>query len=358
MKILFIIHAITGGGAERVMVTLINSLCQRGYDISLLTDLDEPFAYDLDKRVELMSIHRSCPKGLKGIKRRLWGYTIIREAAKASKCDVVVSFLVEMNCAVILSLLGTGIPVICSEHSNVLRSYNKNVLFKRNILYHLASAITVLTHHDYNIWRRKFRNCVRMPNPCNLVDSHDVRPRNKTVLAVGRVNQWDIKGFDILIRAWGNLCHLFNDWQLQIAGNYDETSRAILDDIIKESKSNNVVFLGFRKDVEDLMDMSSIFCLSSRVEGLPMALIEAMDRGCCCVAFDCATGPKEIIKNGESGLLAKANDVGDLSEKLKMVLSDQILRNRLSTKAPFSVKQYASDKVTDRWEVLLGKIMK
>lgn len=358
MKLLFIIHALTGGGAERVMVTLMNKLCQRGYDIALLTDLDEPFAYEVDDRVELVNIHRPCPNNLRGIRRRFWGYSVIREVAKESQCDVVVSFLVEMNCAVILSLLGTGIPVICSEHSNVLRSYPKMVIFKRNLLYRLANVVTVLTHHDYKLWKRKFKNCVRMPNPCDLTSNNSNHERNRTILAVGRVNQWDIKGFDNLIRAWGKICQSFPDWKLQIVGYYDESSLVELNKVIDDCKAEHIEFLGFRKDIGDLMNNSSIFCLSSRVEGLPMALIEAMDRGCCCVAYDCITGPNEIIKDGYSGLLAKAGSVLDLSIKLDSVLSDKDLRIKLSMNAPSSVEQYSTDSVINRWEILFRKMLK
>lgn len=358
MKVLFVIHAITGGGAERVMATLINNLCQRNYDISLLTNLDIPFAYEIDNRVKLMNINRHCPEDTNGFRRQLWGYHVIRQAANESQCNVVVSFLVDMNCTVILSLLGTGIPVICSEHSNISRAYSYKTIIKRNILYRFANVVTVLTHHDYRLWRNSFSNCVRMPNPCNLIENTSINDRDKIVLAVGRVNQWDIKGFDNLIRAWGNVCHRHKDWHLKIAGAYDDRSISKLNKIIEESNAINIEFLGFRKDIGELMNKSAVFCLSSRVEGLPMALIEAMDRGCCCVAFDCITGPNEIIKDQKSGLLVQDGNVDDLSKKLNFIISNETKRLTLAKNAPFSVKKYATEKVVGRWEILFKKICK
>lgn len=358
MKILFVIHAITGGGAERVMVTLMNSLCKRNYDVCLLTNLDIPFAYEVDERVELMNLHKPTQNGITGIQGRLWGYHVIRQAAIESLCDVAVSFLVQMNYTVILALLGTGIPVVCCEHSNIQRKYPTSVIIKRNIIYRFAKAVTVLTRHDYILWKNKFRNCVRMPNPCDLIENIATYEREKTVLAVGRVNQWDIKGFDNLIRAWSLVGHRHKEWRLRIAGIYDDNAISVLNKIIEENKAINIDFLGFRKDIGDLMSNSAVFCLSSRVEGLPMALIEAMDRGCCCVAYDCLTGPNEIIINNKSGLLAKAGDIEDLSKKLEIVLSDKTTRLKLASNAPFSVKRYSTVKVTDRWEILLKKIVK
>ena len=352
MKILFIIHALTGGGAERVMVTLMNGLCQRGYDVCLLTNTDVPFAYDVNGEIELFNLHQPCPHGVCGIKKRIWSYYVIREIAKKSKCDVVVSFLTDMNITVILSLLGSGIPLICSEHSNVLRQYSRRVLIRRAILYRFASVITVLTHHDYSCWSKKYPNCVRMPNPSDVNIDVYTGERNKTVLAVGRVNQWNIKGFDNLIRAWSIICQKHSDWRLQIAGDYNEEAKAVLSSIINESGAINIDFLGFRKDISFLMDHSLVYCLSSRVEGLPMALIEAMSRGCCCVAFDVTTGPSEIIRHNYSGLLVENQDIAALSRSLDLVMTNKELRSSLSLNAPNSVKQYDTTKVIDRWEHL------
>ena len=358
MKILFIIHALTGGGAERVMATVMNNLCQRGYEVCLLTNLDIPFAYAIDNRIQLINLNRPCPEDMNFFRRKLWRYYVIRQAAKESKCDMAVSFLVEMNCTTILSLMGSRVPLVCSEHSNVIRKYPRGVMIKRSLLYHFAGVITVLTHHDFKLWRRKYMNCVRMPNPCDLVATVNNHERDNTILAVGRVKQWNIKGFDNLIRAWGQICDNHYDWKLQIAGDYDKASYSTLNQIIVDSKAKNVMFLGFRRDVGDLMDKASVFCLSSRVEGLPMALIEAMNHKCCCVAFDVATGPSEIIRNGVTGLLIKDQDVDSLAKGLELVLSNNSLRHSMSASAPFSVRQYDTIKVIDRWELLISKLLK
>lgn len=358
MKILFIIHALTGGGAERVMATLMNNLCQRGYDICLLTDTETPFAFDIDTRIELINLRQPCPNDIHDIRRKFWGYYIIRKVAKEMECDLAVSFLTEMNCTAALALMGTGIPLICSEHSNVLRQYPKMVLLKRALLYHFPSVITVLTHHDYKLWKNRYRNCVRMPNPCDLLEKAQTAKREKVVLAVGRVKQWEIKGFDNLIRAWAMICHQHQDWQLQIAGDYDEDSINTLKRIIKETDAENVVFLGFRRDIGDLMDRSAVFVLSSRVEGLPMALIEAMNRGCCCVAFDVVTGPREIIRHNYSGLLVENQSIQEMAKTLGKVLSDENMRIYMSKNAPLSVKQYETKTVINRWERLILKVVK
>ena len=159
-----------------------------------------------------------------------------------------------------------------------------------------------------------------MPNPCDTIE--DVTPyneRRKNVLAIGRVNMWQIKGFDILLKSWGMVCSKYPQWTLQIAGATDETSLKVLESVAEKANCTNYEFLGFRHDVKQLMSTSAIFVLSSRTEGLPMVLIEAMNASCCCVASNCETGPSDIIKNKFSGLLAEANNVEDLANKMDEV---------------------------------------
>lgn len=195
-----------------------------------------------------------------------------------------------------------------------------------------------------------------MPNPTSVTEIYkDITNREKIVLAVGTVTSWKIKGFDNLIRCWGKICNNFPNWKLCIAGNYDDYSFQFLQNLSKENQCVNIEFLGFRKDIHELMRTSAIFCLSSRVEGLPMVLIEAMNSSCCCVAFDCITGPREIIKN-KSGLLVKNQDLDDLVDKLSIVMTDEKLREYYASNASGAVKNFSLNRIVDRWEILFDKI--
>ena len=125
-----------------------------------------------------------------------------------------------------------------------------------------------------------------------------------------------------------------------------------------EYNCTNYEFLGFRSDINDLMLSSAVFCLSSRFEGLPMVLIEAMNSGCCCVSFDCFTGPSEIIRNGKNGVLVESQNVIEMAGALRQVMNNETLRHHFSEMAPQSVKQYSSERVLRRWKILFDKILK
>ena len=363
-RILFFIATLAGGGAERVLATLANAFVRQGRQVFIATYSSIESAYDLSPDIQrFVVLDEKAPNTtrwfLSKIRWRWWKFRKIRSITKSVSPDVVISFVTPTNNDVLFSLLGLRIPVVVCEHTNVLRSYSKKTTFYRKLMYPFASAITVLTRHDYNLWKNKYRSVVYMPNPIELAHSDIVScsERKKTVLAVGTVSSWKIKGFDNLLRCWGKLCHSFPDWTLSIVGKGDDESIHYLETIISDCGCDNVAFLGFRKDVRDIMQSSAIFCLSSRFEGLPMVLIEAMEAGCCCVAFDCKTGPKEIIKK-DCGLLVVDQNIEDLANKLSLVMSDGSIRNRYSANAHKSIKEYSLDRIMRRWQILFFKLIK
>ena len=362
MKLLFYIHGITGGGGERVLSTLVNEFSIRGEEVFLATDIHNSFAYDIDKRVKLYDLYDKCNKDygtFSSIKNSVVIRRNIRRIAKKTSPDVIIAFMSALGCSVIVSTIGLKIPIVVSEHTNVSRFLGYSLNIKRKLLYPLANCITVLTRHDEKLWRNKVKNVVYMPNPINLKTLHTSKNnRNKVVLAVGRVNQWEVKGFDNLIFCWSKLCSDFPDWKLQIVGNSDKDASVFLKKMAIENNCQNYEFVGFRKDVDRLMQQSEIFCLSSRTEGLPMALIEAMNAGCCCVSFDVVTGPREIIVANKSGLLAKNQDNEDFVEKLRQVMSDETLRHHLAANAPSSVVKFSTKRIIHRWYILFDKIVK
>lgn len=360
MKILFYIHGITGGGGERVLATLANEFVKCGENVGIATDTKTPFAYQIDSRIVLHDLYEGTNKNSNHI-LKVYNSILVRRnircIAKKEMPDIIVAFMSALGCSVVASTLGLGIPVVVSEHTNVSRKLGRLLDIKRRLFYPLANAVTILTRYDKKLWKNKYGNVVYMPNPVTLKEDKGSLNRDKTILAVGRVNQWEIKGFDNLLRCWSKLCHLHPDWKLKIAGNVDKNALEFLNALANELGCCNYEFLGFRKDVYELMQRSEVFCLSSRMEGLPMALIEAMNAGCCCVSFDVVTGPREIIHHGFSGLIAKDQDNEDLIESLEKVMSDDVLRKRLALNAPRSIMRYSTDRIINRWYILFDIIL-
>src|SRR5690606_31234204 len=99
------------------------------------------------------------------------------------------------------------------------------------------------------------------------------------------------------------------EWVLKVVGGGDKGLDYLNQLAVKYSIKNQIIFTGFRKDVNSIMRESEIFILSSRFEGLPMVLLEAMSQGMACIAYDCKTGPADIIEHGKNGLLINDQDI-------------------------------------------------
>lgn len=357
MKVLFYISSMGGGGAQRVLWSLANYLNSNlGFDVSVATNLSESIAYPFDDNINLIDLERGI-NNKKGISHYIHSIISIKKIYKEVVPDLVISFQRGMNGMVLSSLLCTKAKIICSEHNHYLRKYGVVEDTMKKLFYWRSNAVTVLTRHDLKICKdQKKSNVVYMPNPLRQIMVNSTI-RNKVVLAAGVVDRWETKGFDLLIKAWGKICHKHPEWILQIAGKGSAESMDYLRNIAQCNNCINVEFLGFRTDISTIMQESAVFALSSRFEGLPMALLEAMQAGCCCVSFDCETGPNEIIRDETDGLLVPALDVDKFSAALDKVMSDQTMRENFSSQAQKSIlDKYSEYYVMDRWKILFSKL--
>lgn len=362
MKLLFFINGLTGGGAGRVMAILMNKFVEQGHTIRVVCTASlQSTVYELDPRIQQVNMLSGGPSVnssfFNKIYRHVWKYYAIRKEAQTYNPDIVVSFVRKQNNDVLLALLGTGIKVVIGDHTNVDRKYPVITSVLSNLLYRKASAITMLTQQDYNKWKTRYKQVYYLPNPCEVTLTSQNTSRRKVVLAVGRVYQWDIKGFDNLMRVWNKIKSKYPDWKCQIAGNYNEEAIAQLKRKVTEEEFNSVELLGYRDDVYELMLQSEVFCLPSRFEGMPMALLEALSLGCACVSFNCNTGPSEMIEDNVNGLLVRDQDTDALGEKLERIITDESMRKRFHSIAPLSVQKFSVDNIIIQWNKMLNDIL-
>lgn len=365
MKLLFYIHGLSGGGAERVLATLANAFVDRGHSIRVVyTEYLKEKAYKMDSRIEEVQLfnvvrkERFLERVFSAILMKTSKYGKIRRQVTEYNPDVVISFLTQVNNDVLLSLIGKNVPLIVCEHSKFFRNYGLRTNFFRWLFYRFATAITVLTQKDYNGLKSKYSQIYYIPNPILVpVDNGTMVEREKVVLAAGRIHDWHIKGFDNLLRCWNIIKDDYPDWVCKIAGQYSDSDLKHLKESVPSESLERVEFLGFRNDIHDVMKRSEVFCLTSRIEGFPLVLAEAMKAGCCCVSFDVENGPSELIEDGRSGVLVKNQDLKDLEQKLRLVMSNEELRHKYSACAPKSIERYSLSNTMTRWDKLFEKVI-
>ncbi|MGA3161872.1 MAG: glycosyltransferase [Terracidiphilus sp.] len=220
----------------------------------------------------------------------------------------------------------------------------------------VASQIVTLTKSDQDLYAALYAptgTVSRIPNIV-LSPGYNGAVRREEVLAMGRLSP--DKGFDLLLTAWSKAVERLPDWKLRIVGNGQ-----LLDQLTRQAStlgiSAHVMFAPFSDDPYSLYSQCGIFVLSSRFEGLPFVLIEAMTCGAPCISFDCPNGPREVIRNNVNGLLVPAEQVDALACAIVKLGEDPMLRLRLGNAARGVSKPFSEQRVAARWhEVLYGKM--
>ncbi|MFO1409005.1 MAG: glycosyltransferase family 4 protein [Steroidobacteraceae bacterium] len=367
MHLLIYISSLSSGGAERVVSTLANFWCGRGWNIDIVTAFgrDRDF-YDLDPRVRRYVLDdsglRSRPSGLRANVRRVWR---LRKLLLESKPDVALSMMESANVVMAVAALLAQRAAIGSERVHPPAVATSNVWRAlRWWCYRYLAAVTALTSESSRwLLENTFaRRCPVIPNPVALPmprvsplvapSSVGVAGRRR-LLAVGRLDEQ--KGFDLLVAVFAELSRHHPNWELVIVGE-GPLRGSIERQIAAVGLLDRVHLAGRVGNVGDWYAGADAFVLSSRYEGFPNTLVEAMSLGLPSVAFDCETGPRDVIDDGHNGLLVPAGDLGALKTALCRILGDEELRISLGRKALEVADRFSLEKVAAMWERLFVEV--
>ena len=340
MKIAVITPRFAFSGVPLAQIRLAQSLSNRGHAVDLLIG-NIPNTKDLPKLNNINLINFQTMK----VRNMLWHIT---RYFFQSKPDIVFSAEDHLNILVIISraLAQSKAKLSCSSRVTPYDTFSNKILSKRwilKILYSLlqnrADVSSCVSRGMVEQYKKIFKNSRHQPiyniiDPVlskNLInepiDDPDFNIRDLPILiAAGTLAHW--KGFDLLIEAVKILSSSY-EFKLFILG--DGPDRDLLTSMIKEYELENVITLKGRvNNTLKYFKASDIFILSSRVEGMPNVLVEAMMCGCTPVSFDCETGPNEIILNNDYGYLAQPKCAKSLSEAIAKALDRRISDEKLN----------------------------
>ena len=364
MRITLVIAALTRGGAERVMTGLANFWAERGDQVTVLTfDHGATPSYFLAPAANHRSLGLAATSHnvFQGLYRNLGRVRRLRCAIRDSHPDVVICFIDVTNVQTLVATRGLGIPVIVSERVHPsLSNIGPIWATLRRVTYPLADALVCQTQPAV-AWfesRMKVKGYV-IPNaltiPPRQVPSsrRDRQVTRRVVTGMGRLVPQ--KGFDILLRAFSTVSARHPEWILRIIGTgplrqeLESTTQAL-------GIGERVTFTGEVADPFSLLEDSDLFVLSSRFEGFANALCEAMALGLAVISFDCPSGPAEIIRNGEDGVLVRAEDEAALAVAMDHLMRDEQERERLAARAPEVLKRFSPDRIMPMWDRLLCEL--
>lgn len=362
MKIIFLVSSLNSGGAERVASLLSNEWASRGEKITLILTYSgrgECF-YSLSDQVELIYLADLVGDGGRSLISYLKRYLVLRRFIADRKPDLVLSFLTNVNVSAILASLGLKIPIVVSERIHPAL-YNPGLIWRicRKLFYPLADLVVMQTSEGMdwlknNIPRAKglcIPNPVVSPlplvSPILKVDSV-IREGRRFVLAVGRLDYQ--KGFDLLISAFSSVLQNSDQWDLVILG--DGSERDNLTNIIFELGLEDRVFLpGRAGNIGEWYQRADIYVMSSRYEGFPNTLAEAMAYGCPVISYDCDTGPRDMIRNNINGcLVTPVGCIPALAEALSTLIFDGDMRFSIGKHAKEIGERYSMTAIVNYWD--------
>ena len=359
MRLTLIISSLGPGGAERVLSLLANRWGETGHEVTLITLAGpevEPH-FPLHESVELTRLgvmaesHGFFSAALANLTR----IRALRRAVADSDPDAVLSFQDTTNVLTLLACANLHVPVIVSDRVDPSRHPMGRIWsFLKGRTYPRAAKIVVQTEAvSRQLPREQKERATVIPNPVLPPRTSDpATPDPRPLLAAaGRLTAQ--KGFDVLLRAFALLQDEFPDWTLSVFGEGED--RAGLEDLAQELNISERVSLPGKVDnLPAQLKSADIFVLSSRYEGFPNVLLEAMACGLPCVATDCPSGPAEIITHGRDGLLVSPQSPDALAAALGELMRDRARRKELGANAVRVLDAYSMDRIGPLWDKALG----
>lgn len=352
MRIGIVISAFTNGGAQRVAMTLSKWLSDYGHNCCIIalgeSAKNQYDAHDVNL-IRLRDVYKE-----QSITNRL------RKFDCDNQIDVYVVMGVPMCMYVIPALRKSRAKVIVSERNDP-KNFQGKTLTKivSRWLMSKADGFVFQTSDAWSFYKKYQNRSTIIPNPVAEVPEVLNRTQNefrkKEIVTAGRLIPQ--KNHEMLIRTFAKISSSFPEYRLVIYGE------GLLKDFLRElcrdlGVEQKVSFPGSVNDVHKRIIDSELFVLSSNFEGMPNALMEAMAMGITCISTDCPCGgPKDLVENGENGVLIPVGNVDACAKAIAKCLTEKQMSDELGKNALEVRKKYSKDIICKKWLDYVEKIV-
>ncbi len=361
MKISFLTKDLSSGGTQRATVSLADYFSLHGHNVEIIAFHGKESFYPLEEQVKVryaefdgIKQNASLGRVLGAVKRILR----IRKLVKAENPDVLIGMSFSMTWYAVLASAFTRTKCVGTERSNPY-SYKASKLntFLRKIFYRFTDGYIFQTEKAAKFFRSKasHKDAV-IPNAIFNETVYTLSPpteRKKIICAAGRLIR--LKRFDILIDAFAEIADRIPEYKLFIFGEGEEKSE--LENQIKYlGLSDRAILAGTDPNAVRFINYACAFVLSSDLEGMPNALLEAMAMGVPCISTRCEYGPEELIENGVNGILTDVGNKEQLSNAMLTIIENPDLTKKLAENGRELLKTHSIDTISRQWLDYLNRI--
>ena len=364
------------GGAERVIIDKANYLSQEGHQLMLVSyeQGQHPLPYELDANVQYEDLDcRFFALSKYSVFERMYHFFRLKRKFKRELHNVINIFNPDVVVLAsdwqklinsVVDAAGT-IPVIAEFHNAYDYIMRKVGVSENSIKKHTSrwysmrtlkglrrcAKMVVLTESDARCWRQHFDNVCVIPNPVTIYPDvvDDIPKDNGRIIFVGRFNYE--KRIDRLVMAFSMIADRYPMWHVDIFGEGNEKQN-LLRLIKKMNLENRVIIHEPTREIYDEYKRSEMLVVCSEHEARPLVLVEAMSCGIPCVSLDCPYGPREIITDGVTGLLALDGDIEDLARKIEWMIVHEDERKKMGRNAREDAAKYKMSVIMQDWEQL------
>lgn len=343
-NITFIIGTLSMGGAERMVSNLANSMSENNDTQVSVIVFDNVIDYEMNSNINIVSLDYRIDK-LNKVKK----FLRLRNVIKKINPDVIVCFLEHVCMATIYATRFT-------KYSNrVITTIRNNPNYSK---YSYKYQFNFLSKSNKCIFQNTGeRNCfpkinndkaIIIPNYYNTKFENKNRIYNtkvRKIISVGRLEEQ--KNFKLLIDAMDKIDD--KSVKLDIVGK-GSLKDELYQYIVSKHLQDKITIIDWAKNVKELLDNADLFVMSSKYEGMPNALMEALVSGIPCISTDCDFGPNDLIINNQNGLLSKDNDLNDLIKNINYAINNYDLMITMAKKAIDYMKgKFSEEAVLSKW---------
>lgn len=379
LKIIILINSLDGGGAERVVTTLLNNLVNE-YECHLIL-IENKISYELDKKINVINLSESSNQNgiIKLIRLPLIAYKLSK-VIKKYKFSQVTSFLYRSNYVNILAKYLSKHKCIISERIAPSSMYEDNSISSRiskiliKNLYNKADKIISVSKAIENDLLKNFNINVKQNVIYNPYDIEKIKElseisisynieKEKSIITIGSLGKR--KNHSLLINAFSKIDD--EEYKLYILGKGEEEINLKI--LIKNlNLEKRVIFLGFDSNPYKYLSKCSIFVLASNSEGFPNVLVEAMLCGCSVISTDCLSGPREILtlnsninfklkdklELADYGILTPLKNIEIMKEAINLLINNENLRKTYQEMAKKRGNEFRIEKIIKQYENIIS----